>query len=99
MQFNIKSQNTQNNQDNNKLFVTLNDLIDDMEYENNLNSDIYQEKGEIYDKEKLAYDLKGNSGGRYTNKYIHAIMRLDGLEKFRLTNDFNKSAKSNKNGK
>ena len=94
----MKSQNTQNNSNNNKLFVTLNDLIDDMEYENNLNSDMYQEKGEIYDKEKLAWDLKGNSGGRYTNKYIHGIMRLDGLDKFKVTNGNYRTA-LNKNGK
>ena len=79
--------------------VSLNDLIDDMEYENNTNSDMYEERGEIYDKEKAAFDLKGNSVGRYTNKYLHYIMKGEFSYKFQKANENNKKVKSNKNGK
>ena len=70
-----------------------------MEYENNTNSDMYEEIGEIYDKEKAAFDLKGNSVGRYTNKYLHYIMKGEFSYKFQKANENNKKVKSNKNGK
>ena len=80
MQFN---KNSQIQKENNKLFVTLNDLIDDMEYENNINSDMYQERGEIYDKEKLNWNLNRNSNGRFNDKYIHSVMSFKDLNKFK----------------
>ena len=95
----MKAANKNINGDNISLLVSLNDLIDDMEYENNENSDMYQEKGEIYDKEKIAWDLKGNSAGRYTNKYIHYIMKNEYSQKFIKANENNTTLKSNKNGK
>ena len=95
----MKSTDNNTNSQNNKFLITLNDLIDDMEYENNINSDLYQEKGEIYDKEKMAWDLKGNSIGRYTSKYIHSIMQNEDLEKFLPNYVNNKTTKSYKNGK
>ena len=99
MQFNFKSSNTQSKTDNNQLLVTLNDLMDDMEFETNAYSDMYQERGEIYDKEKLSWNLNGNSGGRYTDKYIHAIMKSEGLEKLRVKKEDDKIERKNKNGK
>ena len=95
----MKSTDNNTNSQNNKFLITLNDLIDDMEYENNTNSDMYEERGEIYDKEKAAFDLKGNSVGRYTNKYLHYIMKGEFSYKFQKANENNKKVKSNKNGK
>ena len=95
----MDSANKNINNDNINLLVSLNDLIDEMEYENNTNSDMYEERGEIYDKEKAAFDLKGNSAGRYTNKYLHYIMKGEFSYKFQKANENNKKVKSNKNGK
>ena len=101
MQFNFKPTKTQTQPENGKFLVTLNDLIDDMAYENNAYSDMYQERGEIYDREKIACGIKTNSAGRYTNKYIQYIMRNEDLDKFQATNNNknNKVKKKNKNGK
>ena len=99
MQFNFKPTKTQTQPEDGKFLVTLNDLIDDMAYENNAYSDMYQERGEIYDKEKLAWNLKGNSGGRYNNKFIHAVMKLEGLEKFKMKQEDDQVERTNKNGK
>ena len=92
MQFN---KNSQIQKENNKLFVTLNDLIDDMEYENNINSDMYQERGEIYDKEKLNWNLNRNSSGRFNDKYIHSVLSFKDLNKFKpkIENDKVENAK------
>ena len=66
--------------------VTLNDLMDDMAYENNYFSDMYQERGEIYDKEKEKWNLKRGDGGRYTQKFIHNVMKGEWAERFKLAN-------------
>ena len=94
----MNSANNNINNNNINLLVSLNDLIDDMEYENNTNSDMYEERGEIYDKEKASWDLQGNSAGRYTSKYLHYIMKGEFSYKFKKANENNKSNKSYKNG-
>ena len=96
MQFN---KNSQIQKENNKLFVTLNDLIDDMEYENNINSDMYQERGEIYDMEKLNWNLNRNSSGRFNDKYIHSVMSFTDLNKFKPKIENDKVENAKKNGK
>ena len=74
------------NQKTGKFMVTLNDLMDDMAYENNYFSDMYQERGEIYDKEKEKWNLKRGDGGRYTQKFIHNVMKCQWAERFKLAN-------------
>ena len=91
--------NTQIQKGNSKCLVTLNDLINDIEYDSKETSDMYQEKGEIYDRVKLYWNLGGNSGGRYTNKFIHSIMSCEALNKFQLQKENDKIEKANKNGK
>ena len=101
MQYNSTANEIQIDEHNGNLLVTLNDLMDDMEFENNQNSEMYQEREEIYDREKIACGIKTNSAGRYTNKYIQYIMRNEDLDKFQATNNNknNKVKKKNKNGK
>ena len=82
MYINNSNNNNNQNNENGKFLVTLNDLIDDMAYENNYYSDMYQERGEIYDKEKEKWNLKGNSGGRYSQKFIHHVMKCEWGKKF-----------------
>ena len=79
-----KTKNT--NPKTGKFMVTLNDLMDDMAYENNYFSDMYQERGEIYDKEKEKWNLKRGDGGRYTQKFIHNVMKGEWAERFKLAN-------------
>ena len=75
--------------------VTLNDLMDDMAYENNYFSDMYQERGEIYDKEKEKWNLKRGDGGRYTQKFIHNVMKCEWAQRFKLANLIAKEKEEN----
>ena len=68
--------------DNKKLFY-LNELMDEMVIENNNNSELYEEYGDKRDAIKMIKGINGVSGGRYTDKFIHYIMRNDDLEKFK----------------
>ena len=73
--------------------------MEDMEFENNQNSEMYQERGELYDMEKKVCGIKTNSAGRYTSKYIQYIMRNEDLDRFKIPNKYNKIKKKHKNGK
>ena len=99
MQNNFKAKEYQSDENNGKFLISLNDLMDDMEFENNQFSEMYQERGEIYDKEKSMWGVKTNSAGRYTSKFIHYIMKNEHLDKFKPSNKNNKEKKKNANGK
>ena len=82
-------------QKNNKL-ISLNELMDDMVRENNNNSEIYEEYGDKKEATKQINGINGNSAGRYTNNYIHYIIRNEDLEKFITINKKNKGKRKNK---
>ena len=82
--------------ENKKLFY-LNELMDDMVIENNNNSEIYEEYGDKREAIKMIKGFNGVSGGRYTDKFIHYIMRNDDLEKFKHYAKEKKKKKKSKN--
>ena len=82
--------------DNKKLFY-LNELMDDMVIENNNNSEMYEEYGDKREAIKMIKGINGVSGGRYTDKFIHYIMRNDDLEKFKHYAKEKKKKNKNKN--
>lgn len=61
--------NTNNKKIGRSYLLTLNDLMDDMTIEQNDFTDMVQEQGEIYDKEKERLGLKATNIGRYGKKY------------------------------
>ena len=71
----------QNSENNNKLMITLNDLMDDKTKENIMISEMYEEYGDLKDKIKQIQGIGGNPLGRYKDKYIHYIMR-NGVENY-----------------
>ena len=86
--------------DNNKLFY-LKELMDDMVIENNNNSEIYEEYGDKRETIKMINGINGVSGGRYSDKFIHYIMKNEDLENFKYyaqgKENKNKNKKSHKN--
>ena len=80
----------------NKIVQSLDELMDDLLIENNNNSEIYEEYGDKQDMSKQIENINGVSAGRYTNNYIHYIMRNEDLENFITVDRGNKGKKAKK---
>ena len=85
MESNINDESISQKQD--KPTTSLRDLMDDQIIEGLNYSEIYEEYGDIKDQMKQIYDLEGKSAGRYTNKYLHYIMKNEDLKKTKKNKD------------